>query len=110
MKDTVDQLHCSKCNMYEYSVDLKSLFMQVGVSVVVVHLGSWLTGLSRGSAQFVPIQYVELMLSSCPCLSYLKDWFDCTVWLPQDARGDQCDKCGKLINATELKVAMTTHY
>lgn len=22
----------------------------------------------------------------------------------QDARGDQCDKCGKLINATELKV------
>ena len=22
----------------------------------------------------------------------------------QDARGDQCDACGKLINATELKV------
>jgi methionyl-tRNA synthetase len=24
----------------------------------------------------------------------------------QDARGDQCDACGKLINATELKVGL----
>ena len=27
----------------------------------------------------------------------------CIVRVLQDARGDQCDKCGKLINATELK-------
>ena len=28
----------------------------------------------------------------------------------QDARGDQCDKCGKLINATELKVGIIALY
>ena len=27
----------------------------------------------------------------------------------QDARGDQCDKCSKLINATDLKVAPTNN-
>ena len=29
------------------------------------------------------------------------------LFLTQDARGDQCDKCSKLINATELKVGCT---
>ena len=28
----------------------------------------------------------------------------------QDARGDQCDKCGRLINATELKVSYLGTY
>ena len=27
-----------------------------------------------------------------------------SCFLSQDARGDQCDACGKLINAIELKV------
>ena len=30
----------------------------------------------------------------------------CYLFL-QDARGDQCDSCGKLINAIELKVKQT---
>lgn len=30
-------------------------------------------------------------------------FLQCNLYF-QDARGDQCDKCGRLINATELKV------
>ena len=36
------------------------------------------------------------------CLIILLVWSLCL----QDARGDQCDKCGRLINATELKVCI----
>ncbi|XP_033115540.1 methionine--tRNA ligase, cytoplasmic-like [Anneissia japonica] len=40
------------------------------------------------------------------CNRYLADRFvegTCPLCNYEDARGDQCDKCGKLINATELK-------
>ena len=39
-------------------------------------------------------------------LSRLRSWVNFHF---QDARGDQCDKCGRLINATELKVPKNTH-
>ncbi|KAG8197855.1 hypothetical protein JTE90_024256 [Oedothorax gibbosus] len=40
------------------------------------------------------------------CQRFLADRFvegTCPLCLYEDARGDQCDKCGKLINAAELK-------
>lgn len=40
-------------------------------------------------ARFLADRFVE---GICPFCNY------------EEARGDQCDKCGKLINATELKV------
>lgn len=40
-------------------------------------------------ARFLADRFVE---GTCPFCNY------------EEARGDQCDKCGKLINATELKV------
>ena len=40
--------------------------------------------------RFLADRFVE---GVCPFCSY------------EDARGDQCDKCGRLINATELKVS-----
>ena len=39
--------------------------------------------------RFLADRFVE---GTCPLCSY------------DDARGDQCDKCGKLINAIDLKV------
>lgn len=46
-------------------------------------------GVSWSYCRFLADRFVE---GSCPLCSY------------EDARGDQCDKCGKLINAIELKV------
>ena len=43
------------------------------------------------SKRFLADRFVE---GICPLCGY------------EDARGDQCDKCGKLINATELKVSI----
>jgi methionyl-tRNA synthetase len=40
------------------------------------------------------------------CNRFLADRFvegECPLCAYPDARGDQCDKCGKLVNATELK-------
>lgn len=45
-------------------------------------------------------------LYCCNCSRFLADRFvegTCPSCLFEDARGDQCDKCGKLINAIELK-------
>ena len=42
-----------------------------------------------------------------PCERFLADRFvegECPYCQYDDARGDQCDKCGKLINAIDLKV------
>lgn len=54
MEDTVEQLHCEKCQ------------------------------------RFLADRFVE---GICPQCSY------------PEARGDQCDKCGRLINAVELRVS-----
>lgn len=45
------------------------------------------------------------------CDRFLADRFvegECPHCQYDDARGDQCDKCGKLINATDLKVNINT--
>lgn len=50
-------------------------------------------------------QTVE-QLFCVPCNRFLADRFvegTCPLCNYEDARGDQCDKCGKLINAVELK-------
>ena len=46
------------------------------------------------------------------CERFLADRFvegECPYCHYNDARGDQCDKCGKLINAVDLKVNTYTH-
>lgn len=45
-------------------------------------------------ARFLADRFVE---GVCPFCGY------------EEARGDQCDKCGKLINAIELKVSRGSH-
>lgn len=45
------------------------------------------------------------------CNRFLADRFvegTCPLCNYDDARGDQCDKCGKLINATDLKVSLAS--
>lgn len=44
--------------------------------------------------RFLADRFVE---GTCPHCSY------------PEARGDQCDKCGRLINAVELRVSWTVH-
>ncbi|XP_013384289.1 methionine--tRNA ligase, cytoplasmic [Lingula anatina] len=54
---------------------------------------------------FVITDTVE-QLHCAKCDRFLADRFvegTCPLCAYEDARGDQCDKCGKLINATELK-------
>ena len=54
---------------------------------------------------------IDLLRGSVLCVLMRYKYFICLLpWskchiIMQDARGDQCDKCGKLINATELKVS-----
>lgn len=46
------------------------------------------------------------------CARFLADRFVegvCPFCAYEEARGDQCDKCGKLINAIELKVKGGSH-
>ena len=46
------------------------------------------------------------------CDRFLADRFvegECPYCHYDDARGDQCDQCGKLINAVDLKVNAYTH-
>ena len=56
--------------------------------------------------------WVVFMIRKCSlglCCRFLADRFvegTCPLCSYDDARGDQCDKCGKLINAIELKVYM----
>ena len=50
--------------------------------------------------------YIETYVGICVCFRFLADRFVegvCPLCGFDDARGDQCDGCGKLINANELK-------
>ncbi|ESO85667.1 hypothetical protein LOTGIDRAFT_229481 [Lottia gigantea] len=66
IKDSIDQLHCDKCNRFLADRFLADRFL---------------------AGRFLADRFVS---GICPMCSY------------DDARGDQCDGCGKLINAVEL--------
>ena len=63
------------------------------------------------ACRFLADRFVE---GHCPLCNYEVSFWSFLFYqknkciyfiLLQDARGDQCDKCGKLINATELKAS-----
>lgn len=62
----------------------------------------------RLQARGFVLQDTVQQLHCAACQRFLADRFVegiCPFCTYQEARGDQCDKCGKLINAVELKVS-----
>jgi methionyl-tRNA synthetase len=76
-KDKVEQLYCETCTKYEF-INLKFLLTELITKIII----------NNNLKRFLADRFVE---GTCPLCGF------------NDARGDQCDKCGKLINAIELK-------
>ena len=94
----------------------RSFFLMVSLQSCAVNLSSMLSFASIRIAQdiFLRLHQRDFLLKDTveqllcvKCDRFLADRFvegTCPLCNYADARGDQCDKCGKLINATELKV------